>query len=157
MYVVFFLFWIIFNGKITTEIVILGLLVAAAVYAFICKFMDYSISKDVRMMKKGLFLLKYVGILVWEIVKANVATIKMILSPRVIVEPVIVRFHSHLKTDLAKVILANSITLTPGTITVSIEGDEFEVHCLDKDFSVGLEDSIFVKMLHRFEEMEESV
>ena len=70
-------------------------------------------------------------------------------------EPVVVKFQSDLKTDMANVLLANSITLTPGTITVSLNKNEFVIHCLDKDFSKGLKDSIFVKMLHQLEEMEE--
>lgn len=157
MYIIFFLLWIIFNGRITLEITVLGLLIAAAVYAFICKFMDYSIKKDIFIAKKLYLIIKYVLVLILEIVKANVATIKMILSSRYIAEPVIVHFKTDLKTKTAKAVLANSITLTPGTITVSLEGDEFVVHCLDKDFSKGLNDSIFVKMLHQLEETEGEV
>lgn len=152
MYFIFFLLWIVFNGKVTMEIVVLGLLISAAIYAFICKFMNHSIRKDIVIAKKILLMIKYIGVLIWEIVKANVATIKMIFSMKYITEPVIVRFTTDLKTETAKVVLANSITLTPGTITVSLEGDEFVVHCLDKDFSEGLNDSIFVKMLLKLEE-----
>ena len=47
--------------------------------------------------------------------------------------------------------LANSITLTPGTITVSLEDDTLLVHCLDKTLSEGMEDSEFVKMLEKLE------
>ncbi len=151
MYFLFFLLWIVFNGKVTMEIVILGLLVSAAIYAFICKFMGYSVRRDIVIAKKLLLIAKYILVLLWEIVKANIATIKMIFSTRYITEPVIVRFTTDLKTETAKVVLANSITLTPGTITVSLEGDEFVVHCLDKDFSEGLNDSIFVKMLLKLE------
>ena len=49
--------------------------------------------------------------------------------------------------------LANSITLTPGTITVSLEGDTYCVHCLDKSMAEGIESSIFVQKLHRIEEV----
>ena len=48
--------------------------------------------------------------------------------------------------------LANSITLTPGTITVSLKDDTYEVHCLDKGLSEGIEDSCFVKLLKEMEE-----
>ena len=47
--------------------------------------------------------------------------------------------------------MANSITLTPGTITVAIEGNEFVVHCLDKSFAEGIEDSVFVKLLQKMD------
>ena len=51
-------------------------------------------------------------------------------------------------------VLANSITLTPGTITIRMEGNEFYVHCLDKEFAEGMESSIFVELLSKMEAME---
>ena len=89
-----------------------------------------------------------------EILKANIGVMQLILSPKMEVEPKLVRFRTDLKTDLARVILANSITLTPGTITVTLEGDEYLVHCLDKSMAEGMDDSIFVYLLHQLEEKE---
>ena len=60
--------------------------------------------------------------------------------------------HTDLKTETARVILANSITLTPGTITVSLTEQELLVHCLDKTLAEGMEDSSFVKLLKKLEE-----
>ena len=151
MFLLFFLVWIIFNGNITVEIAIIGLAVAAAVFAFICKFMDYSLKKEILLYKKLLAFIGYVIILIIEIIKANIAVIHMIVTQREVVEPVIVRFRTSLRTETARVILANSITLTPGTITVSLEGDEYEVHCLDKSLVEGIEDSMFVKLLEKME------
>lgn len=151
MFLIFFLAWIIFNGNITTEIVILGLIVSAAVFAFFCKFMDYSIRKEKIFFKKFFGFLRYAFVLVKEIVKANLTASHLILTTKEQMEPVIVKFRTHLKTETARVILANSITLTPGTITVSLEGDEYLVHCLDKSLAEGMEDSIFVKMLEELE------
>lgn len=151
MFLLFFLVWIIFNGNITVEIAIIGLAVAAAVFAFICKFMDYSLKKEILLYKKLLAFIGYVIILIIEIIKANIAVIHMIVTQREVVEPVIVRFRTSLRTETARVILANSITLTPGTITVSLEGDEYEVHCLDKSLAEGIEDSMFVKLLEKME------
>ena len=48
-------------------------------------------------------------------------------------------FHTRLKTDAGKVVLANSITMTPGTITVDVQDDLFLIHCLDESFDVGQE------------------
>jgi multicomponent Na+:H+ antiporter subunit E len=75
----------------------------------------------------------------------------MIMSSRYDIEPAIVSFDTDFKTDSARVMMANSITLTPGTITVSVEGDRFTVHCLDKSLAEGIKDSVFVRMLHEFE------
>lgn len=152
MYILFFLMWIIFNGNVTTEIVLFGLGVAAAMYAFVCAFLDYSVAKDIRLMKKSLRLVQYGIVLVWEIIKANGAVMHMILSPRFQNEPVLVHFKTDLKTKTARVLLANSITLTPGTITVTLEEDEYTVHCLDKSLAEGMDSSVFVKLLHKLED-----
>ena len=53
--------------------------------------------------------------------------------------------------------LANSITLTPGTITVKLSDDEFSVHRLDKSLAVGLSESIFVKLLMRIERLKDNM
>ena len=82
MYLVYFILWIIFNGKITLEICIFGLVIAALVFAFTCKFMDYSIAKEKKVVQRYLRFLKYVVVLVKEIMKANFSVIHMILSER---------------------------------------------------------------------------
>ena len=151
MLLLFFFVWIVFNGRITTEIVIIGALTALAVFAFFCKFMDYSLKKEVLFYKKTLFFLEYLYLLIKEIVKANLAVTHMILTQKEVMEPVIVTFKTTLQTETAKVMLANSITLTPGTITVSLEEDEFVVHCLDKSLAEGIDNSCFVEMLERME------
>ncbi len=151
MGLLFFILWIIFNGRITVEIVLLGIAVSGAVYAFCCRFLGYSVKKDLFLMTRAGYVLIFLGILIWEIIKANAATCKLILSPHNRVDPVVVRFRTGLKSRVAKVLLANSITLTPGTITVALEGDTYTVHCLDRKFGEGLENSIFEKYLARIE------
>lgn len=152
MYLFYFLVWVIFNGQLTAEIAVFGLVIAAVVYAFTCKFMGWSPAKDRFFVRKGFLLLQYAGLLIWEIVKANMAMIRMTVAPDTEPDPVIVRIRTRLKSRTARVILANSITLTPGTITVSLEKDELLVHCLDRSFSEGLDDSSFEKALLRIEE-----
>ena len=80
--------------------------------------------------------------------------LKIIFSPDVQAEPAFVYFDTDLKTGTAKMLLANSITLTPGTITVSVEGNRFCVHCLDRELADGVEDSVFVELLKEMEEKE---
>jgi len=152
MLLLFFLAWIVFNGNITLEIVLFGVVIAAAVFAFICRFMDYSLEKEKWFYRMIPGLIWYVVILVIEIVKANVAVIHLVTTSKEEIEPAIVTFRTDLKTETARVILANSITLTPGTITISLEEDEYVVHCLDKSLAEGMEDSVFVKMLKKMEE-----
>lgn len=152
MYILFLLAWIIFNGNITLEIFIFGVVIAAVMLAFMCKFMDYSIKKELNVYKKSKYFLAYVVLLIREIVKANLAIIPRILTVEEEMEPIIVKFRTSLKYDFTRMLLANSITLTPGTITVSLEGNEYTVHCLDTSLADGLANSDFEKALKRFEE-----
>ena len=153
MYILFFLVWLIFNGAVTTEIILFGLAVSAAMYIFICKFLGYSVQKDIAYLKRAPRILQYICVLAWEIIKANFAVIKLMTASRYELEPALVRFKTDLKTRQARVVLANSITLTPGTITVSLEGDEYVVHCLDKELAKGMNHSIFVELLEKLERM----
>ena len=152
MYVLFFLAWIIFNGNITLEIAIFGIVISSAMFVFMCKFMDYSLKKEVNVYKKSIWFLAYAVLLIREIVKANLAIIPRILTVEEEMEPIIVKFRTSLKSDFTRMLLANSITLTPGTITISLEGDEYTIHCLDTSLANGLENSDFEKALKKLEE-----
>ena len=156
MLLLFFLVWIIFNGAITTEICIFGVVVAFLMFGFVCKFMDYSWRKEKLLIQRSGYFLLYLGNLLIEIVRANVSVCHFVLSDRDEIHPVMVSFHTTLKSGLARVILTNSITLTPGTITVSLQGNEVIVHCLDRSLAEGMEDSSFVKMLEHMERIGET-
>lgn len=147
----FFLVWLILNGRATVEICVLGAFISVTLFFFICRFMDYSLKKEMLLFRLIPLFLQYFWVLVEEIVKANVCVLKMITAPDKQPEPALVYFDTTLQTGLAKVMLANSITLTPGTITVAVEENRFCVHCLDKDLAEGMEDSVFVKLLEKME------
>lgn len=151
MFVLFFLFWVMLNGRITAEIAVFGVVIAAAMYAFICRFMGYSVKKDLMILRKLPLVIAYCFILVNEIIKANLVMIQYIMSPRIAPEPALVRFHVDFKSRTAQVLLANSITLTPGTITVEMKDGDYCVHCFDKTMGDGIESSIFVTMLKKME------
>ena len=84
----------------------------------------------------------YVPWLLWEIVKANIDVAARVWSPTLRIEPQLVRVPCELKTDLGTVIYANSITLTPGTVTVSVdmETKELLVHALSAQAAQSLTD-----------------
>ena len=138
MLLLFFCVWIIFNGAMTAEIAVIGAVIVFLMFAFICRFMDYSLKQEILLYKKSICLLHYILILGKEIMKANMAVLRLITSNSEVVEPVMVRVHTDLKSNFCRVLLANSITLTPGTITVSMDRDEYVIHCLDKSLSEGM-------------------
>lgn len=80
----------------------------------------------------------YSAWLVWEIVKANLDVSRRILDPRLPIRPTVLRVPSSQKTDLGRTIFANSITLTPGTVTIGIEGAELTVHALTPEAAAEL-------------------
>ena len=154
MYLVFFLIWVIFNGQFTLEIAAFGVVIAGLMYWFLCKFLNYRPRTDLILAKKFFQMLHYVFVLFKEIIKANFVVIKMIMSSIYEIEPAVVRFKTDLKTTPARIMLANCITLTPGTITVSLEENEYVVHCLDKSLAEGINSSIFVTLLKELERMD---
>ncbi|KAA5805470.1 cation:proton antiporter [Alkalicaulis satelles] len=78
--------------------------------------------------------LAYWGWLGREIVKSNIAVLKIVLSPVIDIKPVVTRTPVSLKDDVARATLANSYTLTPGTVTMEIEEGGFILHGLDESF-----------------------
>lgn len=153
MLLLFFLVWVVFNGQITLEIGLFGVAISLTVFWFVCRFMDYSPEKELRLYRSIPGFFQYLYYLVKEIITANITVSHMILTRKEQMEPVIVYVHTGLKSETAQVILANSITLTPGTITVSLTDDVLVVHCLDKSLSEGMEDSVFVRLLQKLEEV----
>ena len=151
MFVIFFLIWAIFNGQFTWEIAAFGLVISGAMYWFLCRFMDYKPRYDLVFCKRFLLLIQYLFVLLKEIIKANIAVFKLVYSSRYRVEPAVVHFTAPLRSTFARVLLANSITLTPGTITVSLKDNEYTVHCLDREMALGIDSSVFVKLLERIE------
>ena len=150
---VYFALWVIFNGRITLEILIAGILLSVLLDLFVKHVMKIRLTgaafwKFVKLFPDAMF---YVIVLLVEIIKANITITKIVLAPNIDVEPCLVKFTSPLKTTAARVALANSITLTPGTITVSLEGNEFVVHALTREIAGGLEGSIFERLLTRME------
>lgn len=85
----------------------------------------------------GRFLL-YLPWLVWQIAKSNWDLIYRTLHPDLPIAPRVVRFRTGITTDVGHTILANSITLTPGTVTIEIADGEYLVHCIAKEPADGL-------------------
>jgi multicomponent Na+:H+ antiporter subunit E len=81
--------------------------------------------------KRILFLLVYVIVLFIEIIRANFDVAYRILHPRMPIKPGIVVIKTSLKSDIAKLVLANSITLTPGTFTLDVIGDKLLIHWIN--------------------------
>lgn len=81
--------------------------------------------------RRTTFLFAYVPYLLWSIVRANIDVALRVVNPRLPIRPGIVRVKTRLKSPLGRLLLTSSITLTPGTLTVDIDGDDLFIHWID--------------------------
>ena len=147
MFILYFALWVVLNGRWTTEIAVFGLVFATAAYAFTWKYMGFGPKVDLALVRRMPSAVCYGMTLVREIIKANLAVVRMILDGENEPKPQLVQFDVDLKKNRHLVALANSITLTPGTITVDLHDNHFTVHALDTSFVDGLDDGVFVQQL----------
>lgn len=156
MFIICLLLWILFNARLDLEVLATGVVVAGLVYGFCYRFLGHSPRKDLAAMRKIGAFIRYAAILVWETVLSNIEVSRLVFAKKIEVSPCIIFFQTDLKSRAARVALSNSITLTPGTITVALTDDLLCVHCLDKKMAQGIEESSFVRQLRRIEEKESS-
>ena len=154
MFGIFLLLWIIFNGRITIEVLAIGCVISLGVSFLFYKAMGYPLSSDSKFIRNLPLIIVYVLNLIVEIFKAAAQVAKLAWSKNKKPDPVLVEFRSGLKDPFSNVVLANSITLTPGTYTVVQEGDRFVVHCLSPEYAKGLDDSSFVRLLKKVKGVE---
>jgi len=150
--------WIIFSGQFDAFHLSLGILSSLFIAAISSSFLFINRAKNFgQRLAELLKLPGYFLWLMWEIVLSNIHILKLVLTPGEIKEldPSLVRIKPKLKTDFAKYVLANSITLTPGTITIDIDGDEMLIHAISKHTADGVRDDAMERQVARiFEEGE---
>jgi multicomponent Na+:H+ antiporter subunit E len=83
--------------------------------------------------------LAYIPWLAWEIVKANIDVARRILSPRMLISPNMIVVPASQSSEIGRVIYANSITLTPGTVSVTVDETTIAVHALTQEAAEGVE------------------
>ena len=152
MFALYLLLFVIFCGKLTLEILFFGLLFAAVLFLFSCRFLDWSPKKELGLFRSIGRIAAYGALLIREIVLANLKVMRMILTRGFEPRPQLVTFDSGLDSRGHRVALADSITLTPGTITCEEKEGVLLVHCLDIETMEGLEDSSFVRSLKAMEQ-----
>ena len=152
MFIVLLILWFILNGNFELETIIYGVICCLLVSLFCRFFLNYRLPTAKSLKKLWRYIL-YAFYVVGQIFLSCLAVGRLIFSGRQ-PRPELITFNPGLKKDLSKVLLANSITLTPGTITANVRGDTFYVHALDRDFGKGIENCGFVKRLKKLEEDE---
>jgi len=130
-------FWLLISGHNTTLILSLGV-ISIALVLFVAHRMDV-VDHESQPLHITPKLPGYYAWLIKEIILANLLVVKHIWLGNKTISPTLKTIKASQKTDIGKVIYANSITLTPGTVTVNLEGDQFMVHALLRESIEDLE------------------
>lgn len=146
---VLFALWLLLSGHYVPLLIGLGALSVLLVVTIALR-MDV-VDREGYPVHLGAGALLYWPWLGWEIVKANLDVACRILDPRLPISPTVIRLKASQKSELGKVIYANSITLTPGTVSIDIDGDKIEVHALTREAAQALQTGDMDRHVTRFE------
>ncbi|MFZ5968679.1 MAG: Na+/H+ antiporter subunit E [Bacillota bacterium] len=147
-------FWMVISETITGENIIFGLSVGLLMAVM---------RREMKGLDKGKGFLTirnlhaygyYMGVLLKEIILSNIQVAKIVLHPIIEISPTVITYETKLKTAFHRTIFANSITLTPGTLTVLLENQSLTIHCLRKEYAEQIQNSALEKILLRIEEQE---
>ena len=123
-------FWLLLVGSLSQQELIAGLLVAGAVAAMNAD--RTPILADLRITPLApIAFLSYLGALLVALLRANADLARRVLTPSLPIRPAMVQIRTGLRSDLGRLVLANSITLTPGTLSVDVDDDTLTVHWID--------------------------
>jgi multicomponent Na+:H+ antiporter subunit E len=124
------LIWLMANGTLASDTVLTGVVITAAIaLAFSAFSRVYSV---VRWSPRVIYTyLLYLGVFLYELVKANLNVMRYVFSPNIDIHPGIVEIKTQLQSPMGRLALANSITLTPGTLVVDMRGDSLFIHWIN--------------------------
>ncbi|MCK4534324.1 MAG: Na+/H+ antiporter subunit E [Syntrophobacterales bacterium] len=126
-----FVFWVLLSGKFDLFHLTIGV-ICSIIVAHLTHDLLFA---NVRVGETRVIVQRFIAYIPWliyQIILANIYVAYLAMSPRMPIDPQVLRFSTKLESDISWVTLANSITLTPGTITMDIKDGEFFVHALDK-------------------------
>jgi multicomponent Na+:H+ antiporter subunit E len=125
-------FWVLLNGSLANDVLSVGA-IASAVIAFFFRG-NLAWFSELKLTPRALATtVAYVFYYIKELVKSNVNVAAIVLSPSLPVNPGIVTVRTRLKSAMGRMLLANSITLTPGTLTVDMDGEWLHIHWVTVD------------------------
>ena len=133
--------WTLFSGQLDWFHLTLGVISAGFVTWISGDLLfDDRESNLTTRLKQGCRMASYLLWLLWQVVLSNIHLVRLAFGNQKDIQPSIVCFQTALKSDFEKFMLANSITLTPGTITIKIDGDRFCVHAISEKTALSLTD-----------------
>ena len=151
-FILLFLFWIILSLQLTLEIAAVGTVIVLMIMLYSKNILFTAEETSLFSLKKILLFMKFILILLTEILKSNIQVAKIVLSPSLPIDPSFIKVKRTFEKDFDKVIYANSVTLASGALTVDVDDEGFLIHALTKEAAEGLEDSIIEKSIRELED-----
>ncbi len=127
VFILSFLTWVALTSLWKFQDVVAGVIVSAIVSLIAGKFL-ITTEKSRHVFIRFLFFIRYVFTFLWEMIKANFNVAYIVINPKLPIKPGIVKIKTELTKDTARTVLANSITLTPGTMSVDINSEANEIY-----------------------------
>ena len=134
-----FFFWVLLSGHLDAFHIFSGVICSLLVSYFSRGFLFGSISFR-SLLKKGTAFIKFLPWLLFQIAKANIDVAYRTLHPKMPIHPTLFRKKTTLQTQAGLVLLANSITLTPGTVTIDVQAGEIVIHAITEQASQDFEE-----------------
>lgn len=150
LFVALYAVWLLLSGHYDATLMTYGALSCAAVVALVAHL--GILDGEAMPVHLGLRPLFYVPWLMKEIVLSNLSVARVILDPKLPIHPRMIRVTAGQKTEVGQVIYANSITLTPGTVTLDVRDGQFLVHALTTESAAGLESGEMDRRVSHLEE-----
>lgn len=122
--------WLALVGTLNWQELLIGGVISAIVAALGWRYFS-QVGFSRLSVKKLVYLILYIPVFFWAMIKANFDVAYRVIHPRMPINPGIVLIKTDLKSDSGKLALANSITLTPGTLTMDVEGDSMLIHWIN--------------------------
>lgn len=133
-----FAIWLLLSGYFD-NILLLSLGVVSCLLVMLIAHRMKLLDADTPSLPFLLRSLIYLPWLLWQVILSNIDVARRILNPELPISPSIFRVRTSQSSDLAKVLYANSITLTPGTVSIRVDADEIEVHALTREAATDLQ------------------
>jgi len=130
LFIVIFFIWLILTNSFAVSKLIVGFIASLTIAGFFKKYSFIRFDRKI-LLRILLFAFIYIPVLTWEMIKANIDVARRVLTPSLPLYPGFVKVKTDLKGNISKLTLANSITLTPGTLTLDVEEDTLYVHWID--------------------------
>jgi len=124
------LVWLAFTSTFAIQEVLIGLITSALI-SFLSIRLFTCCTLSIFHPVKIFYMIKYLIVFLIALVQSNFDVARRVLTPSLPINPGIVKFKTKLKTNYSKMVLANSITLTPGTLSVDVKDDTFYIHWID--------------------------